>query len=58
MRFAGRKRHRQGLAGREQVPLPDHLSDGFGTQAVGERRRGCMGREEVRHGVVVVGATR
>ena len=49
MRLARRERDRERLAGREQMPLADHLVDGRRPQAIGERCGRIGGGEEIGH---------
>jgi hypothetical protein len=43
------KGDRQRLAGREQMPLPDHLVDRRGPQPIGKGRCGIGGGEKIGH---------
>jgi hypothetical protein len=50
--LAGSEGDCEGLARRQQMPLADHLIDGGRAQAIGERRCGIGGGEEIGHGAL------
>ena len=49
MRLSRRERDGERLSGGEQMPLSDHLADGRRAQAIGKRRGGIGGGEEIGH---------